>query len=56
MSFEAMLAARAHREGRAQRTAQLRHREIVAKPLGIVAWQLGAEPYTVAALGAGIAR
>jgi hypothetical protein len=48
-----MLAARAHREGRAQRTAQLRHRAIVADPLGIVAWQLGAEPYTVGALGAG---
>jgi len=48
-----MLAARAHRDGRAQRTAQLRHRAIVTEPLGIVAWQLGAEPYTVAALGAG---
>jgi hypothetical protein len=48
-----MLAARAHSQGRAQRTAQLRHRAIAPAPLGIVAWQLGAEPYSVAALGAG---
>lgn len=48
-----MLAARAHLDGRALRTAQLRHRALAPEPFGIVAWQLGAEPYTIAALGAG---
>jgi hypothetical protein len=53
MSMPAMLAARAHREGRAQRTAQFRHRALAPEPLGIVVWQLGAEPYTIAAIGGG---
>lgn len=48
-----MLAARAHRDGRAYRTASVRHRALAPDPLGIVAWQLGAEPYTVAALAMG---
>lgn len=48
-----MLVARAHRDGRAQRSARLRHRAIAANPLCIAAWQLGAEPYTVGALAFG---
>jgi hypothetical protein len=53
MSFEAMLAARAHAEGRAQPKALYRHRAIAKKPLCIVAWQLGAEPYSVGAIAIG---
>jgi hypothetical protein len=53
MSFGAMLAARAHEEGRAQPTALFRHRALAEDPLCIVAWQLGAEPYTVGALAFG---
>lgn len=53
MTLKAALAARAHQLGRAQRTAQLRHRAISSNPIGITGWLLGAEPYTVAALGAG---
>lgn len=53
MSFQAMLAARAHKEGRAQPTALFRHRAIAKDPLCIVAWQLGAEPYSVGAIALG---
>jgi hypothetical protein len=53
MSFEAMLAARAHREGRAQRTAVYRHRAIARNPLCIVAWQWGQEAYSVGAIAMG---
>ena len=53
MSFNALLAARAHKEGRAQPTALFRHRALAKNPLCIVAWQLGAEPYSVGALAIG---
>jgi hypothetical protein len=53
MSFQAMLAARAYANGRAQLTALFRHRGIAKKPLCIVAWQLGAEPYSVGAIAMG---
>ncbi|WP_338822563.1 hypothetical protein WDM22_00690 [Bradyrhizobium septentrionale] len=53
MSFKALLAARAHREGRAQPSAQYRHRAIAENPLCIVAWQLGAEPFSVGAIAFG---
>jgi hypothetical protein len=53
MSFQAMLAARAHKEGKAQPTALFRHRALARDPLCIVAWQLGAEPYTVGAIAMG---
>lgn len=50
MSYlSAVLVAEARRAGRAQRSAQLRHRHITRKPLGLLFWQLGAEPFTVAA-------
>lgn len=53
MSFQAMLAARAHVEGRAQPTALYRHRGLSSDPLCLVAWQLGAEPYSVGAIAIG---
>jgi hypothetical protein len=53
MSFQAMLAARAHKEGRAQPTALFRHRALAKDPLCIVAWQLGAEPYSVGTIAMG---
>jgi hypothetical protein len=53
MSFQAMLAARANKEGRAQPTALFRHRALAEDPLCIVAWQLGAEPYSVGAIALG---
>jgi hypothetical protein len=51
--LEAGLAARAHRIGRAYRTAQLRHRRLPTQPLALVLYQLGAEPFTAAAIGYG---
>lgn len=53
MTFQALLAARAHEQGRAQPTALMRHRALSDDPLCIVAWQLGAEPYTVGAIALG---
>jgi hypothetical protein len=53
MSFQAMLAARSHEEGRAQPTALFRHRALAEDPLCIVAWQLGAEPYSAGAIAFG---
>lgn len=50
MSYlEAVLIAEARRTGRAQRTASRRHVRLAKRPLGIVLWQLGAEPFTAAA-------
>jgi hypothetical protein len=51
--LEAVLAAMAHGEGRALRTAQYRHRRLVEAPLTVVLWQLGSEPFSAAALGYG---
>lgn len=48
-----MLSARAHVEGRAQPTALYRHRRLASDPLCLVAWQLGAEPYSVGAIAIG---
>lgn len=53
MSFQALLAARAHEKGCAQPTALLRHRALTDEPICIVAWQLGAEPYSVGAIAMG---
>jgi hypothetical protein len=54
--LDVALAARAHRDGHAWRTASLRHRHLATEPLTVVAWQLGAEPFTAAALGFGTSR
>src|ERR1700722_5755864 len=51
--LDVYLIAHAHVEGRAQRTALLRHRHLVQTPLALVLWQLGAEPFSAAALGYG---
>jgi hypothetical protein len=50
------LAARAHREGHAKRTALLRHRWLSDRPIAVVLWQLGAEPFSAAAVGFGQQR
>jgi hypothetical protein len=47
--FEALLVAEARKRGRAQRSATLRHRHIAKRPIGLLLWQLGAEPFTAAA-------
>ena len=53
MSFDAMLAVRAFELGCAQRTALFRHRAVAADPLAIIAFELGAEPYTVGSIALG---
>ena len=53
MSLHALLAARAHAQGRAQPTALYRHRAFGADPLCIVAWQVGVEPYSVGSIAIG---
>jgi hypothetical protein len=47
------LAARAHRAGRALRSASVRHRRLRPDPFVVVLWQLGAEPFTAVAVGWG---
>jgi hypothetical protein len=51
--LDVALAARAFREGEALRSASRRHRRLLPRPLVVVAWQLGAEPFAAAALGWG---
>ena len=54
MSYlEALLVAEVAANGRAQRSAQLRHRHLTRRPLGLLCWQLGAEPFTAAAVAWG---
>jgi hypothetical protein len=47
------LAARAFAAARAVRSSTVRHRRLVPKPIGVVLWQLGAEPFSAAAIGWG---
>lgn len=47
------LAARAHGSGRGLRKAIYRHRLLLPKPLAVVLYQLGAEPFAAAAMGWG---
>jgi hypothetical protein len=51
--LDAALAARSFRAGRALRSAALRHRRLVDRPLAAVLWQLAGEPFSAAALGWG---
>jgi hypothetical protein len=51
--LDAVLAAMAHQEGRALRSASVRHRRLLADPMAIVLWQLGSEPFSAAAAGFG---
>ncbi len=54
--LDVALAARAFALGRAVRRAAVRHRRLADAPLAVVAWQLGGEPFAVAALGWGEAH
>lgn len=47
------LAARSFALGRGIRSSTVRHRRLVAKPIAVVLWQLGAEPFSAAAIGWG---
>ena len=51
--LDVTLAARAHRNGRALRTAIYRHRRLLPCPLAVVLFQLGAEPFAAGAIGWG---
>lgn len=51
--LDVTLAARAHCNGRALRTAALRHRRLLPHPLAVVLFQLGAEPFAASAIGWG---
>jgi hypothetical protein len=51
--LDALLAARAHAERRAVRSARYRHRWISANPIVIVPWQLGSEPFSASAIAYG---
>lgn len=50
---EALLVAEARAAGRAVRSALVRHVHLTADPMAIVLWQLGAEPFTAAAVAWG---
>jgi hypothetical protein len=47
------LAARSFALGRGIRSSTVRHRRLVTKPIAVVLWQLGAEPFSAAAIGWG---
>jgi hypothetical protein len=51
--LDVTLAARAHRSGHALRTARYRHRRLQPRPLAVVLYQLGAEPFSAPAIGWG---
>jgi hypothetical protein len=51
--LDVSLAARAHHSGRALRKAKYSHRRLIPRPLAAVLYQLGAEPFAVAAIGWG---
>lgn len=54
MSYlEAVLVAEARRQGRAQRKALFRHIHLIPRPMVMLSWQLGAEPFTAAAVAWG---
>jgi hypothetical protein len=51
--LDVTLAARAYRNGHGLRTAIHRHRHLLPRPLAVVLFQLGAEPFAAAAIGWG---
>jgi hypothetical protein len=53
MKLATLLAVEAHAEGRAQRAALVRHRRLHKNPMTICAFQLGAEPFSAAAIAWG---
>jgi hypothetical protein len=52
-AFDVTLSVRAHRHGRGLRSSLFRHRRLTDQPLVILPWQLGAEPFSAAAIGYG---
>jgi hypothetical protein len=54
--LDVALAARSFTAGRGVRSCTFRHRRLVPDPLAVVLWQLGAEPFSAAAIGWGEAR
>jgi hypothetical protein len=56
MSLQALLSARAYQEGRAVRSALVRHRSIESDPVFLVAWQNGFDPFACAAIAFGQAH
>lgn len=56
MSLQALLGATAHKEGRAVRSALVRHRSIESDPVFLVAWQNGFDPFSCAAIAFGQAH
>ena len=54
--LDAALTARSFPPGRALRSATLRHRHLVPRPLGVVIWQLTGEPFAASAVGWGDRR
>src|SRR5579863_8578431 len=54
--LDVALVARSFRAGRAIRSANFRHRRLVADPITLVLWQLGGEPFSAAAVGYGRRR
>ena len=53
MIFTTALAIRADETGKAMASSRYRHRAIVADPLFVLPWQLGAEPFVVGAVACG---
>lgn len=51
--YEALLAVKAHHEKRAMRNSLFRHRRLLPRPMVIVPWQLGGEPFSASAIGFG---
>jgi hypothetical protein len=51
--FQTYLASLAHTQGRAVRSASVRHRRLSSEPIVLLPWQLGAEPFGLAALAWG---
>ena len=51
--LELALVSRAFTAGRAVRSSTVRHRRLTTRPTVVVLWQLGAEPFTPAAIGWG---
>ncbi len=54
--LDAVLLAQARERGRGVRSARFRHRHITKRPMGLVLWQLGAEPFTVGAAAWGFSK
>lgn len=56
MSLRTLLSASAYQEGRAVRSALVRHRAIESDPVFLVAWQNGFDPFSCAAIAIGQAH